>query len=153
MKDRIKVIIDDEQEALKVPKGLRMIVRRCCNAVLMTENYNGAAEVYITFTDDEQLSGRKNDGEDADGVVVQSTGNYSNLSESDLGRIFISLEFAESQSLARNNTFESETALLTVYGVLKLLGYKDDGNYEKVIIRDKEENILKLLGLTYIRHI
>ena len=153
MKERIKIIINDEQEVMKVPKGLRMLVRRCCNAVLATEGYSGSADIYITFTDNEKLSKRQDGIQEADGVVVMSENNYSNESESNLGKIYISLEFAESQSIARNNTFESEASLLAAYGALMLLGYGDKSKYEKVIIREKEENILKLLGLTYIRHI
>lgn len=32
-----KVNIDDNQESVKVPKGVRMLVRRCCKAVLHEE--------------------------------------------------------------------------------------------------------------------
>ena len=32
--DKIKVIITNKQKDVKIPTGLRMLIRRCCNAVL-----------------------------------------------------------------------------------------------------------------------
>lgn len=33
MMDKIRVIITNKQKDVKIPTGLRMLVRRCCNAV------------------------------------------------------------------------------------------------------------------------
>ena len=38
MTDKIRVIISNSQKEVKIPTGLRMLVRRCCNAVLRMEN-------------------------------------------------------------------------------------------------------------------
>lgn len=35
MTDKIRVIISNSQKEVKIPTGLRMLVRRCCNAVLL----------------------------------------------------------------------------------------------------------------------
>ena len=53
--DKIKVIIDNKQKKVKIPTGLRMLVRRCCNAVLRLEEFSGSAEVSVTFVDNEQI--------------------------------------------------------------------------------------------------
>ena len=42
--DKTRVIITNEQKAVKIPTGLRMIVRRACNAVLKMEEFEGPAE-------------------------------------------------------------------------------------------------------------
>ena len=34
MADKIRVVITNNQKTVKVPTGIRMLVRRCCNAVL-----------------------------------------------------------------------------------------------------------------------
>ena len=34
MADKIKVVITNKQKAVKIPTGIRMLVRRRCNAVL-----------------------------------------------------------------------------------------------------------------------
>ena len=51
MADKIKVIITNKQKTVKIPTGIRMLVRRCCNAVLKLENFEGPAEISVTFTD------------------------------------------------------------------------------------------------------
>ena len=55
MKDKIKVIITDAQSSVKLPRGVRMLIRRCCNAVLVNENFKGSAEISVTIVDDEAI--------------------------------------------------------------------------------------------------
>ena len=43
MTDKIKVIISNKQKTVKIPTGVRMLVRRCCNAVLAMEQFEGSA--------------------------------------------------------------------------------------------------------------
>ena len=50
-----KVIITDEQTKVKIPTGLRLLVRRSCTAVLVNEGFEGSAEVSVTFVDDERI--------------------------------------------------------------------------------------------------
>ena len=53
--DKTRVIITNEQKAVKIPTGLRMLVRRTCNAVLKMEKFEGPAEVSVSFVDNEQI--------------------------------------------------------------------------------------------------
>ena len=53
--DKIKVIIKNKQKEIKIPTGLRMLIRRCCNAVLKVEEFIGSVEVSVTLVDDEQI--------------------------------------------------------------------------------------------------
>ena len=53
--DKIKVIITNNQKEVKIPTGLRMLVRRCCNAVLRLEEFQGPAEISVTFVDNKQI--------------------------------------------------------------------------------------------------
>lgn len=55
MKDKIKVIISNDQNAVKIPTGVRMLIRRCCNAVLVNEKFSGPAEISVSIVDDEQI--------------------------------------------------------------------------------------------------
>ena len=55
MKDKIKVIITDDQNSVKLPRGVRMLIRRCCNAVLTNEQFKGSAEISVTIVDDEAI--------------------------------------------------------------------------------------------------
>ena len=45
MKEKIKVIIANDQKAVKIPTGVRLLVRRCCNAVLTNEQFKGSVEI------------------------------------------------------------------------------------------------------------
>ncbi|HCC34586.1 MAG TPA: rRNA maturation RNase YbeY, partial [Ruminococcaceae bacterium] len=45
--DKIRVIIDNRQKQVKIPTGIRMLVRRCCNAVLKMEDVTGNIEVHV----------------------------------------------------------------------------------------------------------
>ena len=49
MTDKIKVIISNQQKAVKIPTGVRMLVRRCCHAVLIQENFEGSAEISVSL--------------------------------------------------------------------------------------------------------
>ena len=55
MTDKIKVIIANDQKEVKIPTGVRMLVRRCCHAVLVQENFEGSAEISVTFVDDARI--------------------------------------------------------------------------------------------------
>ena len=49
--DKTRVIIVNRQKEVKVPTGIRMLIRRCCNAVLKLEDFKGSAEVSVTLVD------------------------------------------------------------------------------------------------------
>ena len=55
MTDKIRVIISNSQKEVKIPTGLRMLVRRCCNAVLRLEKFPYPAEISVTFVNNEQI--------------------------------------------------------------------------------------------------
>ena len=55
MTDKIKVMIANDQKEVKIPTGVRMLVRRCCHAVLVQENFEGSAEISVTFVDDTRI--------------------------------------------------------------------------------------------------
>ena len=57
MVDRTKVIIVDRQKEVKVPTGIRMLIRRCCNAVLKMEEFKGSAEISVTLVDNAYIQG------------------------------------------------------------------------------------------------
>ena len=50
-----KVLISNQQKAVKVPSGMRILIRRACNAVLKYEGFEGNAEVSVTFVDMDTL--------------------------------------------------------------------------------------------------
>lgn len=59
-----------------------------------------------------------------------------------LGDVIISVDTAERQANALGITLESELALLTVHGILHLLGYEDETEAGAARMRVREQAIL-----------
>ena len=52
---KVKVMITNNQTEVKIPVGIRLLVRRCCHAVLEYEGHNDDFEVSVSFVNDELL--------------------------------------------------------------------------------------------------
>ena len=152
-----KVYITDEQKSVKVPSGTRLLVRRACKATLIFEHFPYPAEISVTFTDDGKIRelNREHRGLDRSTDVLSfplcEKGEYEPSPENGcvaLGDIVISMEHAQAQAEEYGHSFEREVAYLTVHSMLHLLGYDhENGGLEQVRMREKEEGILKQLGL------
>ena len=157
MTDKIKVIISNDQKDIKIPTGVRMLVRRCCNAVLRQENFEGSAEISVTFVNNEQihklnLEHRNIDREtDVLSFPLGENGVYDinhDTGAKMLGDIVISIEKAFAQAEEYGHLLQREIAFLTVHSLLHLLGYDhENGGLEAVRMREKEESVLTQLGL------
>ena len=44
--DGVKVAISNRQKAVKIPTGIRLLVRRCCSAVLTQEEFQAKMNDY-----------------------------------------------------------------------------------------------------------
>ena len=51
-----KVLITNDQKAVKVPSGLRILIRRACTAVLEYEKFDRPAEISVTFVDNAKIA-------------------------------------------------------------------------------------------------
>ena len=134
-----------------------MLVRRCCNAVLRLEKFEGSAEISVTFTDNEGSKAINKQQRDKDietdvlSFPMGENGVYDTNPETGakmLGDIVISVEHALSQANLYGHGIEREVAFLTVHSMLHLLGYDHEkSGLERTIMREKEEQVLDALGL------
>ena len=154
---KLKVYIKNNQKSVKIPVGLRLLVRKCCAAVLAYEHFGNDAEVSVSFVDNgeiRQLNRQFRDkdkstdvlsfplGEDGVYDINQETGALL------LGDVVISMETAVKQAKTYGHSLESEVGFLTVHSMLHLLGYDHEpGGLELVRMREKEETVLTQLGL------
>ncbi len=154
--DKIRVIITNKQKEIKIPTGLRMLVRRCCNAVLRMEDFKGSAEISVTFVNNAQIKDYNKQYRDKDMVTdVLSFGMGENgvydidpdTGAQILGDVVISMEKAQEQALRFDHSLQREVGYLTAHSVLHLLGYDHEDNLERVHMREKEEYIMDQLGL------
>lgn len=153
----VKVIISNDQKTVKIPRGTRLLVRRCCHAVLDEENFDGNAEVSVTFVDNEKiheinLKHRNIDREtDVLSFPLGENGVYDvdlDTGAKLLGDIVISIPKAMEQAEEYNHSLQREIGFLTVHSMLHLLGYDHvDGGLQQVHMREKEETVLTKLGL------
>jgi metalloprotein, YbeY/UPF0054 family len=155
--NKLKVFIDNRQKNIKIPSGLRLLIRRTCHAVLSLEEFKGSAEISVSLVNNEQIRElnakyRNKDvstdvlsfplGENGHWDIAMDTGAYM------LGDIVISLEQALKQSDMYNHALSREVAFLTAHSVLHLLGYDHEKSaLERVRMREKEEAALNSLGL------
>ena len=152
-----KVYITNKQKNVKVPSGLRILIRRSCNAVLEYEGFPEAAEISVTFVDNEEIaqlnSQYRNKPQPTDvlSFPLGENGKYDRNEETGavvLGDIVISLERAMEQANMFGHTLQREVAFLTVHSMFHLLGYDhENGGIEAVHMREKEEAALIQLGL------
>lgn len=152
-----KVYITNKQATVKVPSGLRILIRRSCNAVLKYEQFEGAAEVSVSFVDNEEIAQLNKQYRDKPvptdvlSFPLGENGVYDKNPETGafvIGDVVISLEKAMEQAEMYGHSLQREVAFLTVHSMFHLLGYDHErGGLEAVKMREKEEATLIQLGL------
>lgn len=158
-----RIIIENEQNAVKISEEIENTIKKVIDASLLYENCDFDAEVSVTIVDNEAI--REINCEtrniDAPTDVLSFPMLYfdedGNIIDSDfdmdgdvlvLGDIVISAERAESQAEEFGHSFLREIAFLTVHSMLHLLGYDhvDDPEGERIMFA-KQEEILDKLGI------
>ncbi len=155
--EKIRVIISNRQKEVKIPTGMRMLIRRCCHAVLQLEEFPDPAEISVTFVDNEQIREMNNKFRKIDSATdvlsfpLGENGVYDTNMETGaklLGDIVISMPRAAEQAEMYGHSLEREVGYLTAHSMLHLLGYDhEQGGIERVRMREKEELVMQQLGL------
>ena len=166
--NKIRVIITNKQKAVKIPTGIRMLVRRCCNAVLRLEKFEGSAEISVTFTDNEGIKALNKQYRDKDietdvlsfpMLPFETPADYS-VAEDDescfdldsgellLGDIMISAERAAAQAEEYGHSVKREFCFLVAHSMLHLLGYDHMTPEEAADMEARQAKALEELGIT-----
>ena len=155
--EKIKVVIENKQKAVKIPTGIRLLMRRCCHAVLELEHFEGSAEVDISIVDNAEIQEINREHRKIDAVTdvlsfpLGENGHYDihpQIGAKQLGDIVISIERAMVQAEQYGHSLQREMGYLTVHSMLHLLGYDHvDGGLEAVRMREKEEAVMTSVGL------
>lgn len=155
---KVKVIITNNQTEVKIPVGIRLLVRKCCHAVIEYEGCKEDFEVSVSFVNDADihdlnLKHRNIDrSTDVLSFPLGENGRYDINHETGfclLGDIVISLETACRQAEIYGHSLEREVGFLTVHSMLHLLGYDhEESSLQERIMREKEETILSNLGIS-----
>ena len=148
----------------EAPLGARRLVRLCAKRVFAYFAYPFEAEVCVRFVTPAEIRGlnAKYRGKDKETDVLsfpeldfyRGEGKISDADKDPatkrvfLGDTVISLSRAREQAREFGHGTARECAYLTVHSMLHLLGFDhEDEGEEKKAMREKEEDILKSLGL------
>lgn len=153
----IKVMISDRQKEIRIPTGIRLLIRRSCHAVLEVEELDKPFEVSVSFISNEEIRSLnkeyrgKDDVTDVLSFPNADDGNYDLNAESGcymLGDVVICIARAMEQAELYGHSLRREIGFLTVHSMLHLLGYDhENGGIQQVRMREKEEAVLSRLGL------
>lgn len=153
----VKVYITNRQKDVKIPTGVRLLIRRCCNAALAYEEFPNDAEVSVSFVNNEQiheLNAQYRNVDSPTDVLSFPLGENDEYDRNEetgammLGDIVISVPKAMEQAELYGHSLQRELGFLTVHSMLHLLGYDHEGDkLEALHMREKEEAIMKRLGL------
>lgn len=155
---KVKVYIRNNQTKIKVPVGIRLLIRKCCIAVLNNEGFKENAEISVTFVDNEEIHALNKQYRNMDkptdvlSFPLGEDGKYDFNNETKsymLGDIVISIETALKQSKIYGHSLEREIGFLTVHSMLHLLGYDHEtSKLDALKMREKEEAVLEKLGIS-----
>ena len=110
-------------------------IRSGVESVVKGEGRNADTNINIIFVDDAFI-------QDMNRTYLKKdrpTDVISFLLEEDVfGEVYVSLDTAQSQSVAYQVSFQEEVARLVIHGVLHLLGYDDNTDDERKIMTHKE---------------
>jgi probable rRNA maturation factor len=162
------VELENKQSKVPFDGDLEELITRAISSTLEYENFNKGWEVSVTITDNEDIREINNqyrnidkatdvlsfpmlefeEGYEEDGDIEVGIEDINPESGGVvLGDIVVSLEKALEQSEEYGHSLERELAFLVVHSTLHLLGYDHIEEADKVIMRKKEEEILKAMKL------
>ena len=159
------IVIDDQQKSIPFDEELVRLLERAVAVGL--ENTGGPRDVQVSvlLVDDEAILAMnqeyrnvdrstdvlsfpmleyRDDGIDDEQLVHDTDPETGEVM---LGDIVISLETALRQAGEYGHGIRREVAFLAVHGLMHLRGYDHDDEDDRRLMRDKEEEIMGLLGL------
>jgi probable rRNA maturation factor len=156
--------VTNEKNKIKLNNEINELIQSVIKTVLEIHNIDFDVEISLLLTDDEEIKQINKEYRGIDkatdvlsfpscefekeGVVLKeyypSEGGYPYLL---LGDIIISVEHVLKQAQEFGHTNEREIGYLVCHSMLHLLGYDHMEEEEKKIMRTKEEEVMKILGV------
>lgn len=126
-----------------------------CEKTLESENIIGNFEISISFVDNEQIKELNHNFRDKDSVTdvlsFPMIENFEDLLDTDipdlLGDIVISFPKAVEQAEEYNHSLLREICFLVCHSMLHLLGYDHMEEDDRILMEEKQKNILDTLGI------
>lgn len=146
------ILIDNRDVEFDIPKSIFKDFEDASKVILGMENINDEVEISVSFVNDEEIKQLNRDYRDKDNVTdVLSFPTEMNYHIEGipviLGDVVICLKRAKEQSEEFGHSFERELVYLFVHSMFHLLGYDHIDEDDKVLMRKKEKEALKRIGI------
>lgn len=146
------ILIDNRDGEFDIPKSIIKDFEDASKVILEMENINDEVEISVSFVNDEEIKQLNRDYRDKDNVTdVLSFPTEMNYHIEGipviLGDVVICLKRAKEQSEEFGHSFERELVYLFVHSMFHLLGYDHIDEDDKVLMRKKEKEALKRIGI------
>ncbi|WP_055079145.1 rRNA maturation RNase YbeY [Lagierella massiliensis] len=146
------ILIDNRDVEFDIPKSIFKDFEDASKVILEMENINDEVEISVSFVNDEEIKQLNRDYRDKDNVTdVLSFPTEMNYHIEGipviLGDVVICLKRAKEQSEEFGHSFERELVYLFVHSMFHLLGYDHIDEDDKVLMRKKEKEALKRIGI------
>ncbi len=148
------MIFIDKYQTVDVPVTLNLL-EQAARAALAHQSAPPDADLTLVLADDAQLHALNREylGVDAPTDVLSFPADETDPDTGApyLGDILFSVPYAARQSAQAGNTLDAELQLLTVHGVLHLLGHDHAEPEEKARMWQAQSEILASLGLSDVQ--
>lgn len=147
---------EEESVLLERRETLEAMLNQAIEAGIRLSKGSDEAEVSLMLVDDQRIHALNLEyrGVDRPTDVLSFALQEESEEEPDyefedemLGDIVISVPRARAQAEEYGHSFERELVYLAVHGTLHLLGYDHEEESDKLLMRDKEEEVMELLKL------
>ena len=155
---RNKIYFSNHQDKEKITFSIRKLIKKAVFETLKEEKFPAAAEVSVTFVDNEEIHtlNREYREKDKPTDVLSfpmwepediEEGTYEDGHAVMLGDIILSVEKARAQAEEYGHSIRRELAFLSVHSTLHLLGYDHEVSEEdEKYMNTKQEEILTRIG-------
>lgn len=142
------IIANDTNEEIEMTEDLEKVILE----VLKTEGLTFAYEISITFVDKDEIHRLNRDYREVDRPTdVLSFPMEEELTiegvDTMLGDIVICMDVAKDQAADLGHSLQREIMYLTAHSMLHLLGYDHMTEADKTIMRSREKEVMKNLGV------
>lgn len=157
------ITIENEQDKVQIDSKIEGIIEETIKMCMKSEQLDKDYDVSVLIIDDEEIRSINKEHRDIDkstdvlsfpmadfknGELLSDEGDYDlDMDELILGDIIISAETARRQAEDYGHSFAREMAFLTAHSCFHLLGYDHMAEDEERVMIQKQEDILKEMGL------
>lgn len=147
----MEILIDNRQDKVSIDDDIYEVVEKVAKECLKLEGKGLNFEVSVSFVDNEEIQKLNRDYRNVDSptdvLSFPMDDEETDLYIPMLGDIVISAERALEQATEFGHSFLREVAYLTAHSMFHLMGYDHMNDEEKQTMRQKEKEVMKILGI------